>query len=155
MNKSFDKFERIVRASSVYSYALRREFQGRNLHIRIQQASGKLFSDGHFTEATFAALKLIEEEVQDISNLTEMGQQLMMKAFDRQNAPPIIKLNNLTTTSDENEQDGYRFIFAGIMAGIRNPRGHGSSITDTKDQCLDYLSLASLLLRKLEDATML
>ncbi len=80
-----------------------------------------------------------------------MGKDLMMKAFNQDKA--IIKLNNLTTSSDKNEQDGYKFIFAGIMSGIRNPRGHGFNITDTKDQCLDYLSLASLLLRKLEDAT--
>ncbi len=63
MSKMFDKFESIVRASSEYHSAQLREFQGRNIHLKIQQVSGDLFSNGHFAEATFAALKLIEEEV--------------------------------------------------------------------------------------------
>jgi hypothetical protein len=50
------------------------------------------------------------------------------------------------------EVQGYRYIFAGASAGIRNPRGHEVDIGDTPDEALDYLALASLLLRKLDAA---
>lgn len=34
---------------------------------------------------------------------------------------------------------------------IRNPRGHEFGLQETPDQCLDHISLASLLLRRLDD----
>ena len=47
---------------------------------------------------------------------------------------------------------GFKFIFAGAATGIRNPRGHEVDIGDTPDEALDYLALASLLLRRLDAA---
>ena len=38
------------------------------------------------------------------------------------------------------------------MLGIRNLRGHKSGVTDDPEQCLDHLSLTSMLLRKLDEA---
>ena len=49
-------------------------------------------------------------------------------------------------------QDGYRFVFAGGVKAIRNPRGHEHSVVDDPDICLDHLSFVSLLLRRLEQA---
>ena len=74
----------------------------------------------------------------------------MMQAFA--GTPPSVVLNANTTTSEQDEQRGFQFIFAGAMLAIRNPRGHEYSIDDSPDQCLDHLSLASLLLRRLEQA---
>lgn len=47
---------------------------------------------------------------------------------------------------------GYKFIFAGSQSAIRNPRGHDTDVEDSLDQCLDHLALASLLVRRLDDA---
>jgi len=74
----------------------------------------------------------------------------MMAAFD--GAAPKMKLNGLGTTSEKDEQEGYRFMFAGAMQGIRNPRAHDPAIVDDPDICLDHLSFVSLLLRRLEQA---
>ena len=63
---------------------------------------------------------------------------------------PKIKLTQLVTQSEIDEQNGYRFIFAGSMSAIRNPRGHDILI-DPIDRCLDHLSFASVLLRTLEN----
>jgi uncharacterized protein (TIGR02391 family) len=74
----------------------------------------------------------------------------MMAAFD--GTTPKVKLNALGTTSEKDEQQGYRFVFAGAMQGIRNPRAHEPTIVDDPDICLDHLSFVSLLLRRLEQA---
>jgi uncharacterized protein (TIGR02391 family) len=74
----------------------------------------------------------------------------MMEAFNENNAK--VKLNALVTDSEIDEQRGYKSIFAGAAAGIRNPRGHEIDIRDTPDEALDYLALASLLLRRLDVA---
>jgi Protein of unknown function (Hypoth_ymh) len=72
----------------------------------------------------------------------------MMAAFNQDN--PRIKLNDLVTASDKDEQMGFRYVFAGSMSAIRNPRGHDIR-TDPIDLCLDHLSFASVLLRTFEN----
>jgi uncharacterized protein (TIGR02391 family) len=108
-----------------------------------------LFDDGYFSQATFEACKFLDREVQRLAKSTESGWQLMMEAFG--SASPPVRLNALLTTSEKDEQDGFKFLFGGATRGIRNPRGH-DPIRDDPDLCLDHLGLISLLLRRLEDA---
>ena len=74
----------------------------------------------------------------------------MMKVLSE--SSPLIKLTPGLTVSEKDEQKGYQFLFAGSVLAIRNPRGHEYAIKDSPDTCLDHLSLASLLLRRLEQA---
>jgi uncharacterized protein (TIGR02391 family) len=126
-------------------------FDLRSIHPDFPRQVLRLYDDGHYAEATFAAFRFIESEVKRLGNIRgKVGFALMMDVFNE--TKPVLALNSLSTDSDEDEQRGYRHIFAGSLAGIRNPRGHSVDVTDTPDQCLDYLSLASLLLRRLDDA---
>nr|WP_243732120.1 TIGR02391 family protein [Nocardioides ochotonae] len=126
-------------------------FEARNLHPDFPPKVRKLFDNGHWEESVFQAFKFIEHEVKTISGLRgKTGYALMMEAFNENNAK--IKLNALVTDSELDEQRGYKSIFAGAAAGIRNPRGHEVEIGDTPDEALDYLALASLLLRRLDAA---
>jgi hypothetical protein len=74
----------------------------------------------------------------------------MMTAFSE--TSPKLPLTPLKTTSDKDEQQGYKFIFVGGVLAIRNPRGHEHSAVDNPDLCLDHLSFVSMLLRRLEQA---
>jgi len=125
-------------------------FDSRNIHPDLPARVRELFDDGHYPEATELAFKHLDKEVQKHSGLNESGYKLMMAAFD--GATPKVKLNALGTTSEKDEQQGYRFIFAGAMQAIRNPRAHEPTIVDDPDICLDHLSFVSLLLRRLEQA---
>lgn len=126
-------------------------FETRNIHPDLPPRVRKLFDDGHWEESVFKAFKFIESEVKRISGLAgKTGYALMMDAFNE--ASPDIQLNTLATESQVDEQKGFKFIFAGAATGIRNPRGHEVEMGDTPDEALDYLALASLLLRRL-DAT--
>jgi uncharacterized protein (TIGR02391 family) len=121
-------------------------FDERNIHPDISTVSLTLFDNGHYAQATFEAFKFLDTQVRDISGINESGSKLMMAAFS--DSSPKIKLTELSTTSDNDEQSGFRFIFAGSMTAIRNPRGHDVR-SDPIDLCLDYLSVASVLLRRL------
>ncbi len=55
-----------------------------------------------------------------------------------------------SSVSEKDEQEGYKFIFSGSMMAIRNPRGHEINLKDSPTDCLDHLSLASMLARRLE-----
>lgn len=126
-------------------------FDQRNIHPEIYNASKALFDDGHYKQASLEAYILIDNVVKALSNNTETGRKLMMDAFNGNN--PKIKLNTLSNESEENEQEGYKFIFAGSAVGIRNPRAHETGWPETLDECLDHLALASLLMRKLDQSS--
>ena len=42
-------------------------------------------------------------------------------------------------------------IFAGVMAGIRNPRAHEHELEDEPEVALELIILANHLMRKLQD----
>jgi uncharacterized protein (TIGR02391 family) len=147
------RFEQIVRGAKSVGRPAAIESRGvhpfdeRNIHSEITSVSLKLFDDGHYAQATFEAFKLIESRVKTISGIEDTGFSLMMAAFNE--SGPKIKLTDLASLSDKDEQKGFRHMFAGSTAGIRNPRGHDNR-TDNIDLCLDHLSVASVLLRALE-----
>lgn len=172
MTGSLDRFERIARSvgaeqvveatdvvgisDSVFIEVLRgaeepHPFESRNIHPDLPKKVRDLFDDGHVEEAVFHAFKFIEKEVKRLSRVRgKVGFDLMMNVFNEKD--PKIQLNALADDSDEDEQRGYRHMFAGAAAGIRNPRGHEVEVGDTPDEALDYLALASLLLRRLDAA---
>lgn len=156
MDERFRYFEVVTRRARSFTEARSEPaggshpFDERNIHSKIEGTSKKLFDDGHYAQATFEAYKLIDKEVAYHAKISESGVKLMMKAFSEQS--PLIQLTDLSTLSKRDEQEGYKFIFSGSVMAIRNPRGHEYDIKDTPTDCLDHLSLASMLLRRLENA---
>lgn len=155
MDEAWSRFEFIARRAASFTEAPSEPLGGlhpfdqRDIHPKIGGVPKKLFDDGYYSQATFEAYKLIDKEVQVLAKINESGVKLMMKAFNENT--PLIQLTSLSTTSEKDEQEGYKFIFAGSVAAIRNPRGHEVNLPDSPTQCLDHLSLASLLLRRLEE----
>lgn len=165
MSVPLERFERIARsvgrtqddAAAALPHGATSEseeshpFETRNIHPDLPSRVRKLFDNGHWEQSVFEAFTFIEKEVKRLSGLRgKTGYALMMDAFNESNAR--IRLNALSTDTELDEQRGYKSIFAGAAAGIRNPRGHEIDIGDTPDEALDYLALASLLLRRLDAA---
>ena len=152
---SFSDFERIARSAGNHTDAAEKPsdehpFEDRNIHADLPKEVRRLFDNAHYSQATFEALKFVDEEIQRLAKSSDFGQSLMMDAFNEKK--PTLALNALQTASEISEQAGFKFLFAGTMTGIRNPRGHMSGVTDDPDTCLDHLGLASLLLRRLDEA---
>jgi len=147
-------FEQVVRRSTGGSQKPEDQdelhpFDKRNIHPEISRVSMNLFNDGHYSQATFEGFKYIDKKVKKLSGLSKTGVSLMLDAFKEQN--PNIQLNDLSDESERDEQKGFSFLFAGSSSAIRNPRGHEVGNLDTVDRCLDHLSLASFLLRTLDE----
>jgi uncharacterized protein (TIGR02391 family) len=154
MNEALASFEKIARivgdlgtAPGESAVSQIHPFDERNIHPQISVVSIKLFDDGHFSQATFEAFKFLDLQVKKLSKINDSGFKLMMAALSETN--PKIKLTALSNQSEIDEQMGYKHVFAGAMSAIRNPRGHDINI-DPIDRCLDHLSFASVLLRRLE-----
>lgn len=150
-------FEQVVRSVSAISEAApdaerqSHPFELRNIHPDLPARTKALFDDGYYAEATFEAFKFIEQEIKRVGRISgKTGFPLMMDALDE--TRPKVALNNLASDSEVDEQKGFRHMFAGAQSAIRNPRGHGTNLTDSPDACLDHLSVASVLLRRLDEA---
>jgi uncharacterized protein (TIGR02391 family) len=156
MASDLELFERIARRAYRFTDAAAaplktaHPFEARDVHPDLPADVRTLFDNGHYAQATLEAFKFLDEEVQRISGSSDYGMSLMMRAFGGNS--PTLKLNAGLSVSEKNEQEGFKFLFAGAMQGIRNPRGHTSGIVDDPDICLDHLSLASMLLRRLDEA---
>jgi uncharacterized protein (TIGR02391 family) len=122
-------------------------FDKMQLHPKVVKVSESLFKTGNYAQAIFEAFKAVNNFVKEKSGLSLDGKSLMSKVFNED--APIIKLNELLTQSDKDEQEGFKFLFMGAMVGIRNPKAH--DFIEMKDpyKTLEYLAFASLLLKKI------
>jgi uncharacterized protein (TIGR02391 family) len=134
----------------VKSKANEKAFDERKFHKSIVFVCKSLFVDGHYSQSIFDACKLLNKRVQEKSKIDEDGKALMLKAFSPNR--PVIKLSKGSSRSDADEQEGLMHIYAGVMQGIRNPKGHELVIQKDRVRALEYLSLISLLLRRLDES---
>jgi len=114
-------------------------------HDGLREVSRQLFVDGHYARAVEEAYKFFNNEVKRRAGSKKDGPDLMHHVFNEDR--PIMKLNALRSTSERDEQAGYRFIFAGAMAGVRNPRAHEHDLRDQPEAALELLVMANHLLR--------
>jgi uncharacterized protein (TIGR02391 family) len=120
-----------------------------NFHPRIVRASKSQFKSGHYTDAIFNAFRCIEVLVKEKSGQTGSGAELMHRIFNENK--PVIKINKMQNEVDIDEQAGFRFIYAGVMTGIRNPKAHSEISQTDPFRTLEYLALASLLAKRLDE----
>lgn len=125
-------------------------FDGMHFHPRVVKVSRSLFESAHYSQAIFEAFKCVNNYVKSRTRRTEDGRDLMAKVFNENN--PVLKLNALSTQSDKDEQEGFKFLFMGAMVGIRNPKAHEDVIQQDSQRTLEYLSLASLLMRRIDES---
>lgn len=123
------------------------------MHAKVTTSAKARFDSGQYADAVEAAFKelntVIKEMVKKKTGNELDGAALMQKAFSP-NAPVLVALDDLSTESGKNIQQGYMQIFAGAMVGIRNPKAH-ANLSITKERCLHLLFLASLLFHKIDE----
>jgi len=110
------------------------------------------YDSGHYADAVEAALKELNATVKQIyfEKMREEkdGADLMHSAFSPKK--PIIILGDQRTETGRSMQQGYMEIFAGAIAGIRNPKAHDNIAIDEK-RAIHHLFVASLLFSKLDE----
>lgn len=120
------------------------------LHSAIIKVSRSLYMNSHYAQAIFEAFKAVNNYVKHKTGRLDLdGQQLMARVFDEND--PLIKLNPLQTRSEKDEQLGFKFIYMGVMTGIRNPKAHDHIKQKDPIRTLKYLALASLLIERAEE----
>lgn len=122
------------------------------LHADIVKVSRSRFESEHYADAVEAAFKCINSIIKKICK-DRTGEErdwsdLMKYVFSLKK--PLIKLWNLDSQDGKSIQLWYMEIFAWSMTGIRNPKAHGN-LTISKEKCIHFLFLASLLRMKIDE----
>ncbi|MGV9734382.1 TIGR02391 family protein [Rhodococcus aetherivorans] len=120
------------------------------LHPLVSSAAGALFADGYVDKAVFEAFRAVEHRMQILAGRTEVGQSLAGQVIP---SPIDPSCATMTDRNRDEERAGFKLVFMGAFAGIRNPRGHGAIATPTDEiEAREMLTLASLLMRRLDRA---
>lgn len=126
------------------------------IHPLIVKVSQKLFADEHYSNAACDAFIEINDRVKriykehrpEVVDLPD-GQALMNKVFADKD--PILEVCDLSDETGRNIQLGTRFMLAGAMAALRNPKAHANVLIG-KEDAMRRIMLASLLMYKIDNA---
>ncbi|MGC7847675.1 TIGR02391 family protein [Desulforudis sp. 1088] len=132
---------------------IRAKLKGRSVHPEVlKYCRAELMQDNYF-HAVFEATKGLAQRIRDMTGVQLDGAALIDHVFaiDR----PLLALNSLRTESEKSEHKGFALLLKGCFGAIRNPRAHEPKILwKGEDDAVDYLTLLSLLHRKLDDAVL-
>lgn len=125
------------------------------LHPDIRRVSEKLYKDGSYAEAACNAFIEINSRLKKIyckrkpntENIPD-GQALMNKIFADND--PVLVAGDMTTKTGQDIQMGTRFLFAGAMSALRNPKSH-DNFTIEKNDAMRQLIFASMLMYKVDE----
>lgn len=110
-----------------------------------------LAEDGRTSEAVCEALGVVEDRVRSLTASEGSGQALMESVFGA--VPPQLNVTTVTGQAAEAEREGFRHLFIGAMLGLRKPHnGGGAAVSAAVDETLEYLAVASMLMRRLDRA---
>lgn len=111
----------------------------------------RLFVDGHYPQAVEEGFKYLNNLVKRRTSSPADGAALMNTAFSLKD--PLLRLSNLKTQSQKDQQLGYMQILAGSMTGVRNPRAHEHKYLDEPRNAIELLALCNHLVRMIDGAT--
>jgi uncharacterized protein (TIGR02391 family) len=124
------------------------------LHPTIIKAVDRKYDSQHYAEAVEASFKEVIKRVKDFTNNKTKGSfdgdRAMNRAFGFEKQDPLIKFNGLISEEEKDEQRGIMNLFKGIV-GIRNRKAHENITLNDPVRALEYLTLASLLMRLLDE----
>ena len=126
------------------------KFQGRRIHPEVlKYCKAELMQDDYF-HAVFEASKGLAQSIRDKSGLEGDGANLMDRVFSVNH--PALAFNTLQTDTEKTEHKGFASLLKGCFAAVRNPLAHEPKIMwNGEDDAADYLTLISLLHKKLDD----
>jgi uncharacterized protein (TIGR02391 family) len=121
-----------------------------NLHPYISRGCSQLFLDGHYAQAVEEGAKAVFQYIREVTGLTTDGADLINVAFSTTN--PILAFGDLTVESTRNEQVGFMEMLKGFAKGVRNPLAHSHGRQEEMQKSFEYLVVASLFCRRIDDA---
>jgi uncharacterized protein (TIGR02391 family) len=129
---------------------IRARLQGRAIHPEVlKYCRAELLQDNYF-HAVFEAAKGLAQRVRELSGVHKDGAALVDLVFSMEQ--PLLAFNTLRTETERSEHKGFASLLKGCFAAVRNPLAHEPKVLwQGEDDAADYMSLISLLHRKLDE----
>ena len=132
----------------------------RHLHALVRERVRDYYKNQQFGHAASQGVQIYCETIRMLTGKTEDGTSLVNGVFGKSpfDRPPELQINDLSTESFKNIQEGQGHLSRGVVTGFRNPINHHPidsvvpSVFSELD-CLNVLSLISYLLTRLDKAT--
>lgn len=128
-----------------------------DLHPKIKEVAFQQFENNDFKGAIQNALVEVIDQVKiktghpkNANGKDLDGDDLMNHVFGCDNQRPKIKFNSLKTSLEKAEQRGLMNLFKGTV-GVRDHKAHLNFLQRDPLKTIEYLSLASLLMRLLDE----
>jgi uncharacterized protein (TIGR02391 family) len=115
-----------------------------DLDAELIKAVQSRIDNGQYSDAILTAFRYLTDVIREKSGEGGDGAALVGKALG--GAAPPIRLSELRTVSQQDEQKGLEQLVRGLYIGIRNPRTH-DSFQDTEDYCLRVLIIIDTVLQ--------
>lgn len=122
-----------------------------HLHPFISKGCAQLYRDGHYAQAVGEASRAVFQYLRDVTGLAEDGASLAQSAFSIKN--PILAFSDLSDQTKKDEQVGFMEMLAAFAKGVRNPLAHTHGKIEEAQKSFEYLVMASIFCRRIDDAT--
>jgi uncharacterized protein (TIGR02391 family) len=123
------------------------------LHPWIIEHAFQQYRNGHLRDAVLNAFISVGDLLRERSGIALDGSALATSALSLKD--PKLVLSELDTESGRNDQIGFMQIIQGAFTGIRNPKAHSVRHELTEQKAGQYLVLASLLARRITEASVI
>jgi uncharacterized protein (TIGR02391 family) len=149
-----------ARAATTLSEAQRRaddiraELSRRDVHPDVLAFCRAELMQQNYFHAVLEAAKSVADKLRALTGDTGDGTSLV-DATCSLNSGPRVAFNTLATDWERSEQTGIATLMKGLFSTFRNPTAHAPKVlwAVSRRDALDMLTLASMLHRRLDDAT--
>ena len=130
---------------------VRAKLSERNIHEEVlKYCRADLMQEDYF-DAVFEACKGLMQRIREMSGVDADGARLVQQVFGGRQ--PKLAFNDLQTELERGDQRGFAALLEGCIGAVRNRLAHEPKILwEGIDDAADYLTLISLLHRKLDNA---
>ena len=129
---------------------IRTKLKNRVIHPEVLKYCRKELMQDNFFHAVFEASKGLAQRIREMSGADGDGATLIDKVFSVEH--PLLAFNSLQCETEKSEHKGFAALLKGSFAAVRNPLAHEPKLLwNGEDDAADYLTLISLLHRKLDN----
>jgi uncharacterized protein (TIGR02391 family) len=122
-----------------------------HLHPFIAKGCAQLYEDAHYAQAVEEAVKAVFQYIRDATGLTTDGAALVQTVFSVKN--PVLAFSDLQDDTKRNEQVGFMEMLSAFLKGVRHPLAHTHGRQEEAQKAFEYLVMASLFCRRVDDAS--
>jgi uncharacterized protein (TIGR02391 family) len=133
---------------------LRAELARRGVHADVVGFCRAELLQRNYFHAVLEASKSVFEKLRRLTGVDDDGSGLV-DATCSLSSGPLVAFNSLATEWERSEQTGLAMLMKGLFSTFRNPTAHAPKVlwATSRPDALDMLTLASMLHRRLDDAT--